>query len=343
MRVRRVRLERLPRGPYDLAAAHSFFASRGFLELWREKRGRPVVWVAGPERAPAGFLPGVEFRRGPLSRFVSMPDGCYGGFLPAPRAPAPCDAAARALFDAVARRGYGRCDVFDFRGTVPHPSGYRLERWSTRVVELGGPGWSPPDAKLRSQIRKAARLGVRIERFDWGRHGERFLALAERCAAHHRVAPRYPERFWRALAVLARRDTRVRWGWCEHRGRAACSQVYFVEGDAIQAWQSFMDRGLSFLKANQAMRLAMVREAARDGLRRLNLGATPASAPGLAYYKARWGGAAVPCPAWVRRSKVAETLASLARAARGPADAAPQPVPRHRRPVRGVASAAASH
>ena len=47
-------------------------------------------------------------------------------------------------------------------------------RWSmaeqrTTLVDISRPGWTPPDAKLLSQIRKAEREGIRVEAHREGR------------------------------------------------------------------------------------------------------------------------------------------------------------------------------
>src|SRR5262245_21371157 len=79
--VERRPLETLPPAEYDRLAERTFFGSRGFLELWRARAGRPVSWTVTRDHETVAALPGVEFGRGPLGRFASLPDGCYGGLL----------------------------------------------------------------------------------------------------------------------------------------------------------------------------------------------------------------------------------------------------------------------
>jgi hypothetical protein len=300
--VRIVRVE-----PRDLAPAvwerltgGSFFASPGFLELWRTRGGRAVAWLAERDGIPAAVIPGVEYGFGPLARFVSLPEGCYGGVFADPLVGDARPGLSRALLDAIARRRYAKSWVFDFRATATgHPafSGAAME---TVLADISDPDWMPADRKLVSQIRKARREGIAVQRFEWARHGEGFLSLVQGTARHHRVRPRYPARVYRALAGLAERDPRVRWVYCQHQGRPASSHIYFVEGDTIQAWQSHFDRSFSFLKANQYIRFAECREGARQGVRWLNLGSTPPGALGVAYYKARWGARRLRFVAWHR-------------------------------------------
>lgn len=300
MHVRRVDLADAPTAAWDRFAAASFFASRGFVELWAHAGGEPCAWLAEEAGATAALLPGVEYGAGPLRRFASLPDGCYGGVLVDPALAGERPRLAAALLDAVARRGYAKAAVFDYYATLPRRADFDEGREATLVTEFGGPDWHPPDAKLRSQIRRAAREGLRAETFSWARHGGGFLALVRASAARHRQRPRHPAALYAALARLAARDPRVRWYWCERDGVPVASHLYFLEGGAVQAWQSHFDRRFSRLKPNQFLRFTACRDALALGAHRLNLGSTPPGARGLAYYKARWGGTRVHYASWIR-------------------------------------------
>lgn len=300
MRVRRRDLARVPAADFERLAGGSFFASPGFVGLWRHAGGRPVAWIAEDAGRIAALLPGVEYGARPFARFASLPDGCYGGVGLEPGLEAARPGISAALFDAIARHGYAKACVFDFHGSVAAPAGFSQERESTLLTDIGVPGWEPPDAKLRSQIRKAAREGLAVERFDWRRHHHGFLALVRASARRHGQRPRHRAALYAALAALAAGDPRVRWYYAERDGRPVASHIYFVERDALLAWQSHFDRAFSSLKPNQFIRHAACREAAGGGARWLNLGSTPALATGLAYYKARWGGTRVTYASWFR-------------------------------------------
>ena len=228
-------------------------------------------------------------------------------------------AVGRALLDAVARRRYAKTWIFDLRGTLAGHPAFATAPCETRLVEIADPEWTPPDRKLQSQVRKAVREGIRVERFEWDRHHRGFLALAALTASRQGRRPRYPAAFFRALADLACRDERVVWRWCEREGRPAASHIYFVEGGVLQAWQSFYDKAFSFLKPNQYIRFTLCREMARRGVGRFNLGSTPVGATGLAYYKSRWGGKRVTYASHVRQ----EPLGCLAEALAGAPGAGP--------------------
>ena len=273
----------------------AFFVSRGFAELWRARGGEPCIWCAEAEGVLVAALPGVEFRRGPLRRFTSMPDGCYGGVFVAPEAAPESARIARTLLAALTRR-YAIADVFDFRRALARAPGYEHRTCEARLITLTGPHWTPADPTLVQQSQKARREGICIERFDAARHLEGLMRLAAETASVHRCRQRYPRAFFEGLAALAERDPRIVWRWCERDGVPAASQIYVAEGDMLMAWQSFFDRRFSFLKPNQAMRLDVVRAFVETGGRVLNLGATPPHARGLAAYKRRWGGRLVRYP-----------------------------------------------
>ncbi len=316
MKIERRPLAAIDPRIYDALAVDLFFASRGFLELWSLQGGRPVVWTVEADGTTAAMLPGVEFGRWPLDRFLSMPDGCYGGLLLAPGREAEHPALAAALLASLVRHGYAWTHLFDFRATLSRHPAFRVSRCHTTLVRIDDPEWWPADRKLCAQIRKAEREGIQVERFDHRRHLDGFLALARSTYRRHGLPLRYEPAFYDALARLAESDPRVVWRWCERDGHPASSHIYFVERGVLQAWHSCFDKAYSFLKPNVYIRHSLCRELSAVGFAWLNLGATPAAATGLAYFKARWGGrrvdflhharvhgAAVPIEAWrTRRS-----------------------------------------
>jgi hypothetical protein len=264
------------------------------------------------------MLPGVEYGAGAIARFASVPDDCYGGLRLDAAVGSGRDAVAAALLERVVQRHYAKVWIFDFHGTLPTaPAGFATVAGETRLVDISAPGWTPPDRALLAQVRHAERAGLRLERFDWDRHAGDFLALMRRSAALQGRRPRHAPAFYRALAALAERDDRVVWRWCEHRGRPVASHIYFVECGVLQAWQSHHDRRHASLRPNPYIRFTLCRELARRGVERLNIGATPTGADGLASYKARWGGTLVRYPSYVRigpLGRLADALATWRRA-----------------------------
>ncbi len=312
-------------------ASDSFFASAGFLSLWTAHGGRPGAWVAEEGGRPFAMLPGVEYGAGAIARFASVPDDCYGGLRLDPAAEGDRAAVAAALAGGIRGRHYAKVWIFDFHRTLPAaPAGFATVAAETRLVDISAPDWAPPDRALLAQVRHAERAGLRIERFDWDRHAGGFLALARLTAAQQARRLRHAQAFYRALAALAERDDRVVWRWCEHGGRPVASHIYFVERGVLQAWQSHHDRRFAALHPNPYIRFALCRELAGRGIGRLNIGATPAGAAGLAAYKARWGGTLVRYPSYVRLGPLGRLADALAAARRR----APSVAARSRRVLR---------
>ncbi len=275
----------------DRLIGQSFYASAGFASLWQCKGGRLVYWTVEDADRVVGILPGIVIGRKPLERFMAMPDGLYGRLFVHPDRVADRETVGTLLLETLSRQLYQKLYIYDFYRTLPEHPQFDVQFCETTLIDISDAEWQPPDKKLQSQIRKAEREGIRVVPFDWQRHRQQFMNLMEQSERRHGRDPKYPEAFFEALASLARHDGRVRWMWCEHGGRGACSHIYFIEDKMLQGWQIYFDKEFSFLKPNQYISFSMCRELSVQGLvTTLNLGGTPAEAEGLAYYKKRWGG-----------------------------------------------------
>jgi hypothetical protein len=271
-------------------SVESFFCSLGFIRLWETVGGRPVYWLAVDAGETVALLPGVEFGRWPWRRFQSMPDGVYTRALPDSPDHRARREVAGAILGAIADFGYARVYVTDFHRQLKPPAAYSPLFCSTTVLDITDEGWQPPDRKLQSELRKAEREGVTVERFNMDRHMAGFLALMRGTERRHGRSPRYPAEFFAALAALADVDDRVMWCYYEHEGAPVVSHINFVEHDLALHWQVYYDKAFSSLKANQFMLRRLIDELQARSVRRLSLGASPPEAHGLAEYKAKWGG-----------------------------------------------------
>lgn len=268
----------------------SFFGSPGFANLWRTLGGNPVYWLVEQGDQIMSVLPGVEFGVGPFKRFYAMPDGCYARLFYNPDITVDREDIARMVLDALAARRYVKLFIYDFYESLPADSRFNIQTRTTTLVDISGPDWQPSDKKLQSQIRRAVREGIQVMTFDWDQHHRHFLDLMRSTEKRHGQTPAYSPGFFKAVADLAREDDRIQWVWCEHDGCPVSSHIYFIENATLQGWQMYFDKAFSFLKPNQYIRFITCRRMARQGVTKLNLGATPAGAEGLAYYKKRWGG-----------------------------------------------------
>lgn len=268
----------------------SFFASSTFARLWETKGGRPVVHYLQEGGDIVAVLPGVEFGRLFYKRFMSMPDGCYGGVYCHPDHLNRQQEFNGLLLDSLLDAGYLRTFIFDFEGKLEKDSRFEEIKLQTNLVDISNPGWLPPDKKLQAQIRKAEREGIEVQMMDWSKFGDRFMKLMELTEKRHNNTPTYSRSFFRELHRASEHDSRLHWVWCEFKNQGVCSHIYVIEKGILQGWQVYFDKNFSFLKPNQYIRFTTCKLMARRGIKWLNLGGTPESAPGLSYYKKRWGG-----------------------------------------------------
>jgi hypothetical protein len=288
------RAESLEFCPPDLVADLEvfFFTSRGFLDLWTTQGGRPVYWLAEESGRVLAALPGVEFGWGPLRRFESLPDGCYG------RVATVADSHHRAkelggvLLAAIAKFRYAKVYVTDFRSELAPLPQFEILPGETSLVDISDPEWMPPDKKLQSELRRAERENVSVRRFSAATDLDGFLSLVAITERRHNRKPRYSTDFYRALAALADSDNRVLWYYVEHRGEPVTAHINFQIAEMFLNWQVYFDKRHSALKANQRVIQMLAAEARARNIGYLNLGASPADAEALLDYKNKWGGRA---------------------------------------------------
>ncbi|MEA2031432.1 MAG: GNAT family N-acetyltransferase [candidate division Zixibacteria bacterium] len=268
----------------------SLFASPGFAAVWKAHNGKPIYWVAEDSGEVLAIMPGVEFSHRPLLQFMSMPNGCYGGMLPLSDNSIDSKKIGRLILSAVANYGYAKVHIYDFRSSLPPDNSFRKIPCETRLVDISDPDWQPPDKKLRQQIRKAEKEGIKIHKFNHDQHISGHLDLVHIFEKRTGQKCKYRPGFFSELAALADEDDRLQWYWCEHNGHPVSSNIFIVEGNQLLHWQAYFDDTYSFLHPSKYIPFISARNAARDGTRYLNLGASPEGVKGVSFYKSKWGG-----------------------------------------------------
>ncbi len=309
MEISRYESHEFPADDIARLTNNSFFASKGFASLWENKGGQQVFWVAEKQGKIYAVLPGIEFGKGLLRRFVAMPDGCYSRIFFNPTMIVNQAAIAGQILDTLLKQRYVKLFLYDFYHSLPDDPRFTCQECTTTLVDISQPEWLPPDKKLVSQIRRAIREGIEVVPFDWEKHHERFLQLMTHTEHRHGRQSKYSPDFFHTLANLAQQDTRVQWTWCEHNGKPASSHIYFIEGGMLLEWQIYYDKAFSFLKPNQYTTFVICRQLARQGMvNTLNLGASPPDASGLAFYKRQWGGKTVNYFCYVLKNMLGKLL-----------------------------------
>lgn len=267
---------------------NSFYRSLEFLSLWRAMNGRTFFWLIEDDNALAGVLPGVEFGSGWFKRFQSGPDGCYGGLVVDSDCKGSSELILKSLASSLKKEKYAKLIINDFFHTLDNIEHLISSRQSTMVADISSPNWQPHQSVTRG-ANKALREGIKVVEFNMADHFESFMTLMESTERRHRRQPKYNREFYNSLALLAQKDRRVRWLWCEHEKTPVASHIYFIEGDSLIYWQGYFDKGFSFLHPNQFMLHQMATEMASKGIKYLNLGSSPTEAGGLIQFKERFG------------------------------------------------------
>jgi hypothetical protein len=309
MKIIRHLTSEIPSVEIESLTKDSFFASTGFLNLWRLRGGVPVWWTVWMDNCLAAVLPGVEFGSGPLRRFYAAPNGCYGRLCFAGKLESrTINDIANGLMRALAKKGYMKAFVTDFYGAFSEGHGFVSSAYETRLVDVSVPEWKPRHRKLRQAVNRAGMQGVTIERFDEARHLTGFMELVRLSEKRVGVKGKYSAAFYRNLAELSLRDERVHWIWCQHHDRPVASSIFLVEGDSLLHWQVYFDASLAHLRATKLIIFDTARKLARGGIRFLNMGASPPHAEGVLEFKRKWGGEPYRYQCYCRKSLIGKLI-----------------------------------
>lgn len=252
--------------------------------------GREIVWVVSEKRRPVAALLGVEFGRGPVVRFQAMPDGCYSAICPLTDEPLDMTLVANTLLDGLYRYGYVKIYLNDYFHEFPASQHFTCQQQETLLIDISDPDWQPPDKTLQSEIRKAQREDVAIEKFSAHGHMPSFLHLMHATEKRHGREPKYSDAFFEELAALAHSDPRVRWFQIMNGDQAAASHIFLVDRNMALHWQVYFDKTHSSLKPNQLLLYTVAKQLASEGVRTLNLGSSSGADESLLHYKGKWGG-----------------------------------------------------
>lgn len=291
MQVKRLQLSDAPLELFDKLAGNYFFSSSSFAKIWKTIGGTPVYWVAEEDAGDlVAVMSGVEFGKGLFRRFQSMPDGCYMSLLF--NESVVSDKAKISSFMAakILNEGYVKIFINDYYKSCTNFEKYNTENCLTFLVNISVREWEPLDSKLRQQIHKAERAGLKLEKFDSSKHLDDFMQLVRLHEKRRNVKVRYNREFFNALAEISQNDKRIKWIWCQQENKPVSSHIFILEGESILHWQMYYDESYSDLQATKYIPYKVAKEAAEQGVRTLNLGSSPPEAEGADFYKSKWGG-----------------------------------------------------
>ena len=289
MNVSRQMIDSLPDALRANLHEASLYSSPTFASIWKAKSGRPVCWTVEKDTRVIAALTGVEFGRGPLTRFQAMPDGLPSSLCFIEKGTNP-ELAGQALLKGIFSHGYAKAFVTDYLNALSPGSEPESASCETALVELT-PDWEPPDKTLRSEIRKAEREGATILPFSKDDHLDDFLRLLRATEKRLDIPSRYPDEFYESLSEVAAKDSRIVWAMAVTDGTAVASHVYLLDGTTALYWVSCFDKEFSYLKATQLLLQTQGRAFAIMGKTNLNLGQSPPEADSLETFKMKWGAA----------------------------------------------------
>ena len=270
---------------------NSLLNSPGFLSVWETMGGRPKYWTVSNSENQIILIAGsVEFKKPMMRSLQLLVDGLY--FNPLIQE-FPSDLIKHALenlWSTISSSGYQRVHLNDLDGHLSELEPTDIIECETLIADIDSSDWMPPDKKLQSEIGKAKREKINVQKFDRKLHLDRFITLMEQTEARHNRKPKYSAKFFDTLARLSESENRIDWTWVEVNSQPSASHINLLEGDMLINWQVYYDKQFSWLKPNQYLLTDAIHRGWSQGVRRVNFGATPDSADGVRAYKEKWGG-----------------------------------------------------
>jgi len=292
----------IDRGRLDIAAwgnlmRHgSFFHTASWVDICLA--GLPTahraVFLCGYEgdELIAG-MPGLITRRFGFETFYSMPDGTYG----APVFSAQCPEGQRREF-LESLTAYFREESFsgiiiaDFEGSLRDWPGYKMRRTRhfTHIIALDNPDDYRPRANIESDLRTGQKRPSEIIRFNDISQVDDFYRLYRLTRMRHKGGPDRGKKFFESIFQHLAKTDKLYWIGLKAEGSMIASHIYFIHGDTLFGWQVVSDYEKRHYKPNQLLTYDAIGMAGKNGLRKINLGASPPEAEGLVFYKEHWQG-----------------------------------------------------
>lgn len=290
MTFRVLSINDLPGLQWNKLTADSFLSSPEFASIWILFGGTPVFLVMEEGRVIHGGMAGVIFGPRYLRRFKSMPDSLYGGpFFSSGLDDSTKHQFFHGFYNYLRSGKFIRVDIHN------PPEGLHLE-WleqhipSTHIIELSGQRYSPPDAKLVSDLRRGQKENLQILPFNNEGYLDDFYRLVLETCRRHRKKPRYSKKFFRQLLQIALNDRRVIWPMVMHDGKIIASHIRFIERSQILCWQSYWDKNYRHVNPNHILLDYVIKYALENQIGEINLGGSPPEAESLIRFKEAWGG-----------------------------------------------------
>lgn len=252
--------------------------------------------VAEENGAPTAYLPYFVARRGPARALWSLPFGTYGG--PVGTADA---AVLRALLEEFCAQARRRTVLevgwVDFDNAFDDMGG-EVETDETHLVDISqglDVVWRSQSRHRRKRrnadLRRAKEEGVEVRRASGEEDIERFFALCRRRLEGRGAATVYPQQLFASLVERGGQRVRIHLAW--RNDEVLGGFLIFYYKDTAIAWHGMTSLEGSAIQAGKLVLAACLVEAAEEGYRTFNLGASLGKAS-LIWFKESLGGEAHP-------------------------------------------------
>lgn len=320
-----VTLQELSKTIVDGRDACSLFGAPRWLALWKQLGATPLYFHFSDTSSNAKSSTGVwfsasRFGSAYLSRIQAHLDGLPGLLLtPESRASATQERSVSndlrdMALDALRRNAglYAHwVDYYHQFSSEELPDGWCAQEIVTQRITLGEREGAMRDSVKRSVKRHIAsgkRSGAMVRIAATEHDALATYNLAEKTHERHGRARGYPIEMYYDLLRLSQEDDRIIWYVCEHDGRIIGAHIALHECDTALSWAPYMDRAFAELKPAYVLMDAVISAARERGAVYVNLGATPAGAPGVERFKAGFGAEPYRYNVFIYRSLLAKAL-----------------------------------
>lgn len=294
--IERLKLSDLNRKSWEdlLAAcpAATFFQTFEWSQIWQESFPFFESFFLVEKASDGSYLAGLPFVKAKklLSGYYSMPMGTYGGAVGRPGVP--LTPLYRHWMEATA--GLKREHLMVTSPfVIPELGslGFKVRKLATRLAEKPAGGWKKMwSSKTRNEMKYAQNSGLILRFLTGEEEARQCLVLAGR----KRKNRFYTETFYCKLSEHLASTGRLIWPLAYQGEELVAFQVRFLFKGELFFWDSAFDSRFSKMRPGYFLFHHLFERAEKEGVQRINFGATPKEAPGVAFFKSRLGGKEVP-------------------------------------------------
>ncbi|MEE9442787.1 MAG: GNAT family N-acetyltransferase [candidate division Zixibacteria bacterium] len=297
----------------NLARRGSFYHTLQWVDICAKGIPGRGIFVCGYENdSLLCGMPAIISRRMGAKSFYSMPNGTYGAVLWSEDILSDHrEQFGRGLIDYFTENSFSQVIIVDYANSLGFWQNRRFssESNSTHILDLRGENDFSPPKKVMTEIKigeKARGEVIRITDDHWL---EEYYALYLRNELRHgRSRPLYEKRFYEAIVEKLKDSDNLYWNGLIVKDRLIGSQIHFIHNKAQYYWQAVSDFDKRNFRPDYRLLYDAIKYNRNQGVLTVNLGASPADAEGLVFFKERWGGRKFKYPILTNKSKLRKLL-----------------------------------